>query len=150
MSCSCPLYFFESVSCVDPFRLVAPHAVSSMAVSILCAWSLLRRGRFTVRWVPSESMGFVVAPPVSPCTGPGQSLRFWSPPLWAQVGVYSFSLRAFPQVFLGDRSLFYACLSLKCPVGLCCLDTLSAECPDCLRDHSSHFQDSVDSSDWWS
>ena len=69
-----------------------------------------------MRWVPSEPMRFTVAPPVSPYTGPGQSTRSRQPPLGPQVGVYSFSLRVFPQVLHGDRSLFYACLSLKCPV----------------------------------
>ena len=138
------------VSCVEPVRLVAPRAVTSMAVSILCEWLLLRRGRFTMRWVLPEPMGFAVAPPASPYTGPGQSPRSWRLSLGAQGGVYSFSLCDFLKVFHGDRSLFYACLSLKCPVGLCCLDTGSDECPDCLRVHSSHFQDSVDSSDWWS
>ena len=121
-----------------------------MALSVLCAWSLLRRGCFTVRWVPSEPMGFTLAPPVSHYTGPGQSPRSGRSPLGAQVGVYSFSLRGFPQVLHGDHSLFYACLSLKCPIGLCCTATCSDECPDCHRVHSSHFQDSVDSSDGWS
>ena len=74
----------------------------------------------------------------------------WRLPLGAQVGVYSFSMHGFPQVLHGDRSLFYACLNLKCPVGLYCTDTCSDECPDCLRVHSSHFQDSVDSCGGWS
>ena len=40
------------------------------AVSILYTRSILRLGRLTLRWVPSEPMGFVVAPPISPYTGP--------------------------------------------------------------------------------
>ena len=116
-----------------------------MALSVLCAWSLLRRGCFTVWWVPSETMGFTLAPPVSHYTGPGQSPLSGRSPLGAQVGVYSFSLRGFLQVLHGDHSLFYACLSLKCPIGLCCTATCSDECLDCHRVHSSHFQDSVDS-----
>ena len=87
---------------------------------------------------------------VSHYTGPDQSLRSGRSPLGALVGVYSFSLRSFLQVLHGDHSLFYACLSLKCPIGLCCTATCSDECPDCHRVHSSHFQDSVDSSDGWS
>ena len=91
-----------------------------MAVSILCVWSLLRLGRLTVRWVPSEPMGFAVAPPISPYAGPGQSPRSWRPPLGAQVGVYYFYLRVFPQVsmaIVSYVSLHFACPSLKCPVG---------------------------------
>ena len=51
------------------------RAVSSLTVSVLCAWSLLRLGHLPTRWVPSEPMGFAVAPPISPYTGPGQSPR---------------------------------------------------------------------------
>ena len=51
------------------------RALSSLTVSILCAWSLLRLGRLPIRWVPSEPMGFAVAPPTSPFTGPDQSPR---------------------------------------------------------------------------
>ena len=35
--------------------------------------------------------------------------------------------------------MFYACPSLKCPVGLCCMDTGSDECLGFLRNSSSHF-----------
>ena len=83
------------------------HAVSSMAVSILCAWSLLRLGRLTMRWVPLEPIGFEVAPPISP----GQSPQSWRPPLGAQVGVSYFYLHAFPHVFIGDR---FFCLTALC------------------------------------
>ena len=47
------------------------HAVSSIVVSILCAWSLLRLGRLPMRWVTSEPMGFEVALPMSPYNSPG-------------------------------------------------------------------------------
>ena len=36
-------------------------------------------------------------------------------------------------------SLFYVCPNLKCPVGLCYMDTGSAECLGFLRNSSSHF-----------
>ena len=77
----------------------------------------------------------------------------WRTPLGAQVGVNYFYLRDFPQVFMVTVSsvkLIYACPSLKCCVWLCCLDTCHAELLGCLQVPSSHFQDSVDSSDWWS
>ena len=45
----------------------------------------LAAGASHLRWVPSEPMGFAVAPPISPYTGPGQSLWSWRPPLGAQV-----------------------------------------------------------------
>ena len=77
-----------------------------------------------MRLVPSEPVGFAVAPPISPYTGPGQSLRSCRQPLGAQVGVYCFYLRVFPQIFMAivySVSLIYACPSLKSPVGLCYL-----------------------------
>ena len=57
------------------------RAVSSLTVSIFCEWSLLRQGRLPMHWVPSEPMGFAVAPPISPYTGPGQSPRLDVSPL---------------------------------------------------------------------
>ena len=60
-------------------------------------------------------MGFAVAPPISPYTGPGQSPRSWRPPLGAQVGVYYFYLRDFPHVFNGDRFLFLTDLCMSQP-----------------------------------
>ena len=61
--------FFASVSFVDHVRTVAPLADG---VSPLRAVAL-EEGRLPMRWVPPEPMGLVVAPPLSPCTGPGQS-----------------------------------------------------------------------------
>ena len=55
----------------------------------------LAEGRLPTRWVPSEPMGFAVAPPISPYTGPGQSPRFCRPPIGAQVGVSYFSCATF-------------------------------------------------------
>ena len=46
-----------------------------------------------MRWVPSEPMGLAVAPPISPYTGPGQSLRFCHTPIGAQVSVSCFPAR---------------------------------------------------------
>ena len=57
------------------------RAVSSLTVSIFCEWSLLRQGRLPMHWVPLEPMGFAVAPPISPYTGPGQSPRLDVSPL---------------------------------------------------------------------
>ena len=42
-------------------------------------------------------------------------------------------------LFVSFGSLFYACPSLKCPVGLCYMDIGSAECLGFLRISSSHF-----------
>ena len=42
-------------------------------------------------------------------------------------------------LYVSFGSLFYACPSLKCPVGLCSMDTGSAECLGFLRNSSSHF-----------
>ena len=55
----------------------------------------LAEGRIPMRWVPSEPMGFAVAPPLSPYTGPGQSPRFCRAPLGAQVGVSYFYCATF-------------------------------------------------------
>ena len=80
------------------------HAVSSLTVSILCTWSLLRLGHLPMRWVPSEPLGFAVTPPISPSTVPGQSPRSWRPPLGAQVGVFN-----------GDRLLCFPDLCMSQP-----------------------------------
>ena len=72
--------FFASVSFVDPVRTIAVA---------------LEEGRLPMRWVPSEPMGFAVAPPISPYTGSGQSLRFCRTPFGAQVGVSYFSCATF-------------------------------------------------------
>ena len=71
--------FFASVLFVDPVRTLRAVA--------------LEEGRLPMRWVPSEPMGFAVAPPISPYTGPGQSPRFGRPPIGAQVGVSYFPAR---------------------------------------------------------
>ena len=42
-------------------------------------------------------------------------------------------------LYVSFGSLFYACPSLKCPVGLCDMDTGSDECLGFLRNSSSHF-----------
>ena len=42
-------------------------------------------------------------------------------------------------LYVSLGSLFYACPSLKCPVGLCYMDTGSDECLGFLRNSSSHF-----------
>ena len=42
-------------------------------------------------------------------------------------------------LYVSFVSLFYACPSLKSPVGLCYMDTWSVECLGFLRDSSSHF-----------
>ena len=131
MSSACPPPFIESVSFVDPVRLVAP-----LAPCLRWRYPSFARGR-SCSWGISPCDGFrrspwdiAVAPPISPSTGPGQSPRSWRPPLGAQVGVYCFYLRDFPHVsmaIVSYVSLNYACPSLKCPVGLCCLDTCRAE-----------------------
>ena len=46
-------------------------------------------------------------------------------------------------VYVSFGQLFYACPSLKCPVGLCYMDTGSDECLGFLKNSSSHFQDAV-------
>ena len=46
-----------------------------------------------MRRAPSEPMGFAVASPISPYTGPGQSQRFCRTPIGAQVGVSYFPAR---------------------------------------------------------
>ena len=47
----------------------------------------LAEGRLPMCWVPSERMGFAVAPPVLPYTGTGRSPQFCRTPIGAQVGV---------------------------------------------------------------
>ena len=72
---------------------------------------------------------------------------------WGSGSVIScFYLRDIPHVFHCDRflCLFVLCMSQpKMSRGVVLLVTYRAECPGCLRVPSSHFQDSVDSSDWW-
>ena len=53
----------------------------------------LEEGRLPMRRVLSEPMGFAVAPPILPYTGPGQSPRFCRTPFGAQVGVLYFPAR---------------------------------------------------------
>ena len=124
---SVPSAFSLHQSCLS-----IPFAMSPLSLRVFAgSFSPLRavalaEGHLLVRWVPSETMGFAVAPPISPSTGPGQSPQSGRQPLGAQVGVSYFCLRAFPQVFMAIVylvSLNYTCPSLKCPVGLCYLDT---------------------------
>ena len=82
-------------------RLLIPFAMSPLlrrvfadGISPLRAVALAER-RLPMRWVPSEPMGFAVAPPISPYTGPGQSPRFCRMPFGAQVGVSYFSCTPF-------------------------------------------------------
>ena len=87
-------------------RLSIPFSMSTLARCVFAGgFSPLRavalaEGRLPVRWVPWEPRGFMVAPPVSPYTGPGQSPQSGRQTLGAQVGVSCFCLRAFPQVFM--------------------------------------------------
>ena len=104
LSC-CVLRVTSTFLCIDLVYRSCLHcrpsrAVSSLMVSVLCAWLLLRQGRLPVRWVLSEPVGFAVAPPILPYTGPGRSPRSCRQHLGAQVSVYCFYLRNFPQVFM--------------------------------------------------
>ena len=63
--------------------------------TVHCERSLLRNGHLPMCWVPSEPMGFAVAPPISPYTGPGQSPRSCRTPMGAQVCVSYFSCATF-------------------------------------------------------
>ena len=78
-------------------RLSIPFAISPLSRRVFAdSISPLRavavaEGRLPMRWVPSEPMGFAVAPPLSP----GQSPRFCHTPLGAQVGVSYFSCATF-------------------------------------------------------
>ena len=51
------------------------HRVFSASLSPWRAVALAE-GRLPLHWFLSEPMGFAVAPPLSPYTGPGQSPRF--------------------------------------------------------------------------
>ena len=78
-------------------RLSIPFAMSPLSRRLFAdGFSPLRavalaEGRLPMRWVPSEPMGFAVAPPILPYTGRGQSPRFCRTPIGAQVGVSYFS-----------------------------------------------------------
>ena len=61
--------FLALVSFVDPVRTVAVFADGVRPLRVVA----FAEGRLPIRWVPSEPMGLVVAPPISPYTGPGQS-----------------------------------------------------------------------------
>ena len=63
---------YQSFACGCPCGGASPHALSSVG-----------------------TMGLAVAPPLSPYTGPCQSLRFCLAPLGAQVGVSYFSCVTF-------------------------------------------------------
>ena len=99
-----------SWACLLPFslrrsRLSIPSALSPLSRLVLAddfrplRVVVLRLGRLPMRWVPSEPMGFAVAPPISPYTRPGPYPRSCHTPLGAPVGVYCFYLRDFPHVF---------------------------------------------------
>ena len=70
------------------------HRVFADSISPLRAVALAE-GRLPIHWVPLEPMGFAVAPPLSPYSGPGQSPRFCRAPLEAQVGISYFSCATF-------------------------------------------------------
>ena len=55
----------------------------------------LEEGRLPMRRVPSEPMGFAVAAPILPYTGPGQSPRICCTLFGAQVDVSYFSCASF-------------------------------------------------------
>ena len=82
-------------------RLLIPFAISPLSRRVFAASIsplravALAEGRLPMRWVPSEPMGFAVAPPLSPYTGPGQSPQFCRTPLGTQVGVSYFSCATF-------------------------------------------------------
>ena len=82
-------------------RLSIPFAMSPLSRRVFAdSLSPLRavalaEGRLPMHWVPSEPMGFAVAPPLSPYTRPGQSPQFYRSPLGAQVGVSYFSCASF-------------------------------------------------------
>ena len=79
--------------------------------------------------LPSEGGRCAVAvTPLARCPRLCPSWRRLQPPPWCSYA---------RSVSFG--SLFYACPSLKCPLGLCYMDTGSAECLGFLRISSSHF-----------
>ena len=82
-------------------RLSIPFAMPPLSRSVFAGGIRLLRavalaeGRLPMRWVLSEPLGLAVAPPISPYTGPRQSLQFYRTPFGAQVGVSCFSCAAF-------------------------------------------------------
>ena len=75
LTLSCYVLSVPSAFSLHRSRLSILLALSSLTISVLCSWSLLRLGRLPMRWVPSVPMGFAVAPPISSYTGPGPSPR---------------------------------------------------------------------------
>ena len=113
-------------------RLSIPFAMSPLSRRVFTdSFSPLRvvalaEGRLPMLWVPSEPMGFTVAPPLSPYIGPGQSPQFYRSPLGAQVGVSYFSCASFCMYLwrsIWSISLTYVCPNRNIPLGLCYLDT---------------------------
>ena len=81
------------------YRLSIPFALSPLSrhvfadgVSPLRAVAL-EEGRLPMRSVPLEPMGFAVAPPILPYTGPGQSPRFCRTPIGARSVFHTFPAR---------------------------------------------------------
>ena len=140
--------FFASVSFVAPLVPCLRWRYPSFACGRSCGWGVspcvgFHRSPWGSRWRHLHRL----TPDLVRLRG--LDVR----PLGLRSVFPTFYLRDFLQVFMAivsSVSLIYACPSLKCPMGLCCLDTCCAEWLGCLRVPFSHFQDSVYSSDWWS
>ena len=73
--------------------------MSMLTVSVIGARFALAEGRLPMRLVPSEPLGVVVAPPISPYTGPGWSPLICRVPLELRA-VFHILLRDVPHVFM--------------------------------------------------
>ena len=99
--------------------------VSWLTVSVLGVLFAYPVGRLPLRWFRRGPWGFAVAPPLSPCTGPG-----WSPPICRVAlglrSVFLIFLCDLPHVYMAiilSVSLTRACPYLVIPLGYCSLDT---------------------------
>ena len=93
---SVPSAFSLHRSCLSIPFAISPLSCSVFADGIRHLRAVaLAEGRLPLRWVPSGPLGLAVAPPLSPYTGPGQSLQFCRSPIGAQVDVSCFSCATF-------------------------------------------------------
>ena len=126
--------------------------MSFLTVSVVGACFAFAEGRLPLRWFRRGPWGVAVAPPISPCTGPGWSPPFCRVPLVLR-SVFYILLCDIPPVFMAifwSVSLTPACPLRIAPMRGCSLDTCVACTWLDLLSSSALFQDSVICADFWS
>ena len=152
-----PRRFCASVSLFDPVAL-SPllHRVFTDSFRHWCAFRFCGGGGgggFSPGvWSRRGPWGVVVAPPISPYTGPGWSPPICRVPLELRLVFYVLLCDILPvfMAIIWSGSLTPACVLRVIPMRRCSLDTCEACVWLDLLSSSSLFQDSVICADLWS